>query len=525
MSAEAKVGLLVIVVALLAVGTAIFLSGALRNLGAYQIIVQFADVQGLDEGSPVRLGGVTVGRVARVRLQQHKDFPGKPAAVSMTIQPDTILYASDVFEIKQGALVGDKYVSITRPQKVKGPRRRLDAGDVTGGAGASSAEVVMEEVRELIASARISVDAINSVVTDVEMQRDLKSSMANLRQATDQAVVISQRTLRVVDTFARAGEMNEQRLAAIMTNLITASEAVESSTQQIQRMIATSPLGAQMAAAGNNVRVASEDIAAVAATVRETAEDTTLDDDAEAAMANLRLASENLAEVSTSMEKFAGDEQMSSDIRASLENIRRATDSLQSASTAAEDLMTDEQVNEDLRVTVHEARRATEAGRETIEQTQRVLGDVEGTMESVRATQEIFTDIDARSRLEFRQIAGSGLRADAAFDIRTDPESDDYWRFGLRDIEESRTLNLQYARSVQNGCARVGLFGGQAGVGYEWGCGTGQGLEAELYDIDSPRLDLRYRLMLRDDYGLLVGLERAFGGTDPMVGVRYQSDF
>ena len=525
MSAEAKVGLLVIVVALLALSTAIFLSGALRNLGAYQITVQFADVQGLEEGSPVRFGGVTVGRVAQVKLRQHKDFPGKPAAVTMTIDPDTILYASDVFEIKQGALVGDKYVSVTRPQKVKGPRRRLDAGDVTGGAGASSAEVVMEELRELIASARISVDAINSLVTDVEMQRDLKSGMANLRQATDNAVLISQRTLEVVDTVARAGDANEQRLAAIMTNLIDASQAVENSTRQVERLIATSPVGAQMAAAGDNIRQASEDIAAVAATARETAEDTTLDDDAEAAMANLRLASENLAEVSASIEKMASDEQMSSNIRASLENIKRATDSLQSASAAAENLMTDEQVNEDLRTTIHEARQAAEAGRSTIEQAQRVLGDVEGTMETVRETQEMFTNIDARSRLEFRQIGGEGLRADAAFDIRTDPNSVDYWRVGLRDIEQSRTLDLQYARALENGCARVGLFGGQAGIGYEWGCGEGQGAEAELYDIDNPRLDLRYRLMLRDDYGLLFGLERAFGGTDPMVGLRYQSDF
>ncbi|MFO8078916.1 MAG: MlaD family protein [Armatimonadota bacterium] len=525
MSAEAKVGLLVIVVALLALGTAIFLSGALRNLGAYQVTVQFTDVQGLDEGSSVRLGGVNVGRVSRVRLRQHKDFPGKPAAVTMTIDPDTILYGSDRFEIKQGALVGDKYVSITRPQKVEGPRQRLDAGDVTGGSGASSAEVVLDEFRELIASARISVDAINAVVTDVEMQRDLKSSMANLREATDRAIVLSERTVEVVDTVARAGRVNEQRLAVIMTNLIEASEAVESSTRQIERMLATSPVGAQMAAAGNNIRVASEDIAAIAASARATVEETTLDDDAEAAMANLLLASENLAEVSASMEKLAADEEMSSNIRGSMANIHSATESLRSASEAVDELMTDEQVNEDLRVTVHEARRAAETGRETLEQTQRVLGDVEGTMQTVRETQEIFTEVDARSRLEFRQISGEGLRADASFDIRPQADSDDYWRIGLRDIEESRKLDLQYARSIEEGCARLGLFGGQAGVGVEWGCGEGTGIEAELYDIDSPRLDLRYRLMLRSDYRLLLGLERAFGGTDPMFGLRYQSDF
>ncbi len=525
MSAEAKVGPHVVVVVLPALGTAVFLSDALRNLGAYNVTVQFADVQGLSEGSPVRLGGVNIGRVARVQLRQHTEFPGKPAAVTMTIDPDTILYASDHFAIKQGALVGDKYVSVTRPEEMKRPRRRLEHKDVVGGSGASSAEVVMEDMRELIASARISVDAVNSMMTDVEMQRDLKGTVANLRKATDRAVTISERTIEVVNTVARAGQQNEKRLGAIMENLITASQAVETSTRQVQKLLSTSPIPAQMAAAGNNIRVASEDIAAIAADARETAESTTIDEDAEAAVGNLKTASENLARVSENMEELASDEAMASNIRESLDNIRKATEALEASSAAAEDLMTDEQVNEDLRVTVREARGAAESGRQTIEQAQRVLDNVEGTMETVRETQQMFTEIEARSRLEFREIDSEGLRADASIDIQPSKDSEGYWRVGLRDLEDSPKLDLQFAQPTANGCARVGMFGGQAGIGYEWDCGRDAGIEAELYDIDEPRLDLRYRMPVRESYHLLFGLERTFGGSDPMAGVRYQGDF
>ena len=146
-------------------------------------------------------------------------------------------------------------------------------------------------------------------------------------------------------------------------------------------------------------------------------------------------------------------------------------------------------------------------------------------MESVRETQEMFTLIDTRSRLEFRQISGRGLRADAGFDIRPQPDADHHWRIGLRDIEQSRSLDLQYARSLGNGTARVGLFGGQAGGGYQFPLSPRWGLEAELYNLSNPRLDLRSRLMLRDDFGLLVGFEKAFSGSDPMVGVRYEGGF
>jgi hypothetical protein len=187
--------------------------------------------------------------------------------------------------------------------------------------------------------------------------------------------------------------------------------------------------------------------------------------------------------------------------------------------------MTDEQVNEDLRVAIHESRLAAASGRATIEEAQAALGDVKGTMEIVRNTQKMFTQIDVRSQLEFRHISGEGLRADAAFDIRPDPDSGRYVRFGLRDIEDDPKLDLQLAQPTSAGLARVGLFNGQAGIGYELGAEDGQGIEAELYNLDTPRLDLRYRLGFQEKYRLLFGFERLFHGTDPMVGIRYQGDF
>lgn len=527
MSSEAKVGLLVIVVVVLALGVAVFLSGALRNIGAYQITLQFADVQGLEEGSPVRLGGVNVGTVRRVRLEPHRDFPEKPAAVQLTIKPDTVLYRSDTFEIKQGALVGDKYVSIRRPTDVEGPRRRVADGDVIGGGAASSAEVVMDEVRELIASAQVAVAAVNAVVTDVEMQQDLRQTMANLQQATERAVLVSNRAVEIVDVVARVGAANEQRIAEVMTNLVGASESIEESTGQIQRMLATNPLPTQLAMAGDNVVRASADVAEMAALVREQVETTTVTDDAEAAFANLRVASDNIAEASEGVAALVGDEQLGTDLKSAIENVRQATESLQRASEAAEEIMTDEQVNEDLRVAVHELRLTAESSRGTMERAEGLISDVESTMESVRATQEIFTGINTRTRFELRSIEGDGIRADAGFDIRPSRDAHHFWRLGLRDVEDSAALDLQYGRLMGRSVGRVGLFGGELGVGYDWNQ-TGSGsLEAELYDLDSLRMDLRWRMSLQRDYSLLLGFERLLqsGGPDPMLGIRYHTDY
>ncbi len=204
LSPEAKVGLLVIFVLILAAATGLFLTDMLGNWGAYHVTVQFANVQGLESGAQVRLGGVRIGRVAEVTLEPHKDFPGQPAAVRVKVMRDMVLYDSDVFEIKQGAVVGDKYVAVIREEKQK-PRKRLGSGAFVAGGGASSAEVIMDETQELISSARMAIDSVRAVAADQQTQQDMRDTISNLSKATARAVIIAEETIQLASTLNRAG--------------------------------------------------------------------------------------------------------------------------------------------------------------------------------------------------------------------------------------------------------------------------------------------------------------------------------
>lgn len=524
MSAEAKVGLLVICTALIAVTVAVLLSDALRNLGAYTVRAQFSDVLGLDTGSPVRLGGKNIGWVSRVEIDPHKDYPGKPVAVEVTIRPDYIVYPTDRFEIKQGALVGEKFVSIVRPEDAT-PTEKLQDGDVVSGASASGTEVVMDEARQLIVATRATVDAINTVLADVQMQEDLKETVANLREATAQAVVISEQTVKVVETFARASSANEERLAAIMQNMIAASDDIEATTAQVEKMLQVTPVPAQMAAAGENIVRATEDVATIAESARERLETTTIDRDLEETVATLREASANLQEMTADAAELAGDEQIETDIRATLENVRNASESLSEAAAHAEELISDEEVNEDLRVTVGNLRETSESSRGMMDRAGRVMTDIEGTLASVREAQEMITDIQMRTRLQIRGAEDDGLRADTAIDLRPGEDATHHWRVGIRDVGDADSLDLQYGTEVGSGDLHTGLFGGELGAQYNWRYAPGRALETELYDPDHVRLDLRWRMSLRQEYDLLLGVEHAFGENDPMLGVRYRTDY
>jgi ABC-type transporter Mla subunit MlaD len=90
MSTAAKVGAFFLVVLVLT-GLLIWKIEALRfGHGApHHISVEFADVTGLDEKSLVRLAGVPVGRVAKIRLEKGK------AVVDIALDGDV--------ELRQGA--------------------------------------------------------------------------------------------------------------------------------------------------------------------------------------------------------------------------------------------------------------------------------------------------------------------------------------------------------------------------------------------------------------------------------------
>lgn len=524
MSAEAKVGLLVIATALIALAVAIFLSDALRNIGAYSFTVQFANVQGLDTGSPVRYSGKRIGDVSAIELT---DYPGKPVAVELTVKTDKVIYRDDSFEIKQGSLVGEKYVEITPADQIDPEKHRpVEPGDVIEGGGASSAEVVMDEARRLIVAAREAVDAANLVISDVETQENLKQTIANLEKATSQATVITQKAIEVVDVFGRASVENERRLAAIMQNLIASSRDIRETTKAVERMVSVSPVPAQMAAAGDNVRKASEDLAAISADVRRRVEGSTIDARVEEALAALQEASDNIRQMTADAQALTGDEQLHADIRATLENVRRASENLQATTEHAEKLLGDEQINEDLRAAVSNLRATTESSSEAIKQAQDVMTDLKATLDSVRETQEMFTRISARTRLQGRVASDDGVRTDMAVDLRFDPEDEHYWRLGVRDFGDAETVDAQITDRAGPGWLRAGIFGNKVGVGYDWEYGGPEGaIEAELYDPDDARLDLRWRLAVEKRYDLLLGMERAFKDNDPIIGLRYMEDF
>jgi phospholipid/cholesterol/gamma-HCH transport system substrate-binding protein len=178
MSTAAKVGGFFLVVLILA-GILIWRIEDLR-LGrgpAKKLSVEFKDVAGLDSKSTVRLAGVRVGKVSKIRLT-----PDGKAIVDMDLDRDVDLRQGASASIANLGLLGDKYVEL-----VPGP-----VGSPT-----------LPEGTTIKGDLPVSFDQITRLARDIEV--DVKDITRNLSQSI-------------------GGPQGEERLRTIVENVRTITE-------------------------------------------------------------------------------------------------------------------------------------------------------------------------------------------------------------------------------------------------------------------------------------------------------------
>jgi phospholipid/cholesterol/gamma-HCH transport system substrate-binding protein len=99
--------------AVVLVAAAVFLffaysTSQVRAVEGYPVTAQFQSIDGIRDGSDVRIGGVKVGSV----VAEHLDPKTFLATVRMSISPEYKLPDDTVAEIISSSLLGDKYMSL-----------------------------------------------------------------------------------------------------------------------------------------------------------------------------------------------------------------------------------------------------------------------------------------------------------------------------------------------------------------------------------------------------------------------------
>lgn len=162
-----------ILVALVMFGIMVFLVGDNQLLfrRTYTISAPFDNVAGLDEGAPVRAGGVRIGTVKRILLPRE---PGSKLMVELQLDHSTsdVIKRDSLASIETEGLLGAKYLAVTfgsleaehvRDGDIIDSLPPVDYGDVAKKAGE-----MLETAKEAIDSSKVAIGNVNEASADLK---------------------------------------------------------------------------------------------------------------------------------------------------------------------------------------------------------------------------------------------------------------------------------------------------------------------------------------------------------------------
>jgi phospholipid/cholesterol/gamma-HCH transport system substrate-binding protein len=217
-------------------------AGALFGTGPYQVTLQLTDSGGIFTGADVTYRGVSVGRVAALRLTSAGvDAQLEIAPDAPPIPADTTAAVSNL------SVIGEQYVDL-RPVRSDGPR--LIAGSVIPASRVSTPVPIADLIANLDTFVRsVPLEALRTVVTELGTAfSGTGPQLAALLDSTDaftrDAIAALPQTLTLIrDGRVVLQTQNEQSSAIVSFShdLALLAAQLRSSDPDIRRLITTAP--------------------------------------------------------------------------------------------------------------------------------------------------------------------------------------------------------------------------------------------------------------------------------------------
>ncbi|MBI3988902.1 MAG: MCE family protein [candidate division NC10 bacterium] len=185
LGAQLKAGIFVVVVLLLFAISIFVLGEKTRYFERHQtLMAAFSNVAGLLEGTPVRLAGITVGRVSRIR------FPSDPQEERILVELKVAAEAAErirrdsVARIETLGFLGDKYIEISGGSR---GQPGLKEGETIKSEEPIDYRTLLGEGREVLARAATiaaSLDEVLSAFKEARTGQAIAETASSLRRVT-----------------------------------------------------------------------------------------------------------------------------------------------------------------------------------------------------------------------------------------------------------------------------------------------------------------------------------------------------
>ncbi|MCA9792197.1 MAG: MCE family protein [Candidatus Eremiobacteraeota bacterium] len=450
--------------------------------------VLFESVGGLQVRAPVHLAGVRIGYVKDLELVDSNNNQVK-ATILVTRknvnlyrsrQPDEPVGSYYVYTIT-GNLLGDKWIEI-KPGSVPAEEEPLPEGGQVIGESPVTLDDLAREGNEVMSEFRQSVNALNQLVADEKFQGDIKLTMGNFREISE--------NLKGASADAKV----------LVAGLNSRVERLGDSLELVMAHVDDTVLAFQ-----SDARVVGQDLRTVSSGVRDVVDKNRGNIDT--IVMNLRETSISLKKAMRTVEELADNEELKDDVVAAADNLRRTSEEIQGIASDIRSITSDPEVQGDLRDTIHNAKEASASAK-------RVMGRVEGVVDNVAGGHLFGLDLEQQWNIDIGE-AHTNLNAYLL------PNGPYGAKLGIDSLGNDNLVNLQAMRTWENYRLRAGVVRSQFGLGADaWLFNKRLELNLDAYDTGDPKVDVLGKLLFKGDFFIQGGVRDITDGKNsyPVIG-------
>lgn len=232
---EIKAGLIVIIFLVLLGGSIIFIGGTqfFEKLDNYYVKVMNA--AGVEEGAPVKLGGVRIGKVLSIKTPTT---PGEPITITAGVKKGTILYKGTKASIAQVGFVGDLYILFSLEKEASGEKYK--PGDTIPSEEQVQFAVLMARLDTISQNVNGLLKDINALFSD-KNKKEIETILTNTNTAIVSGSGMAKAiegTAKSVDktmkTADRTIDVQSQNVETLINNLNRTTEDLRDVLHEVQ---------------------------------------------------------------------------------------------------------------------------------------------------------------------------------------------------------------------------------------------------------------------------------------------------
>ncbi|MHC4157717.1 MAG: MlaD family protein [Planctomycetota bacterium] len=226
------------------------LPGFVSKVGSFQVFVQFPTATGVQKDTPVRFCGYAIGRVTKVKAPEiltdlNTGLKYHQTVVVLSIDRKYVNIPSNVEVKLMTRGLGSSYIELAvdpalplTPLDPNRPETKfLTKNTLLQGSTGMTSEFFpaesQEKLEELVDSLRTLINNANDILGDTANKENLKATLANLSEATEQATG----ALKEFEGFFASGIDTTEQLTETVTELGLVLEKINSGQGTAAKLI------------------------------------------------------------------------------------------------------------------------------------------------------------------------------------------------------------------------------------------------------------------------------------------------